>query len=134
MEIDITSLLSEDLFNFSHSAAEGGYNAARNTWNAALEDARTRRPPLLDTEEKLDAFRDWAGDFGAWDDDERNGWTPEECNALFLQFISGDVREAGADCLDELDWDQYPEDAESGRIPGHLYRTNEGRIFYSLSH
>lgn len=134
MEIDITSLLSDDLFAFSHSRAEGGDDAGRNTWHAALEDARTRRPPLLDTEEKLEAFRDWTKDFGAWGEDERNGWTPEECNALFLQFIAGDVREAGADCLEELDWDQHDADAQAGRISSYLFRADDGRIFYSLSH
>lgn len=132
MHIDITALLKEDLFRFSHSVAEGGDNAGRNTWNAALEDAKTRRPPLLDTPEKIEAFHDWVRDFGAWDDDEIAAWSEDENNALFLQFIAGDVREAGADDLGSLDWDEYQKDAEAGRAPSYLYKDESGRIFYDL--
>lgn len=134
MQIDISSLLEEDLFQFSHSAAEGGENAGRNTWNAALRDASTRRPPLLGTDEQLEAFRDWVADFGAWDAEEIAAWSAEEINALFLQFVSGDVREAGADDLGSLNWEEYQKDAEAGRVPSYLYKDGSGRIFYDLSH
>ena len=133
MQIDISALLEEDLFQFSHSAAEGGENAGRNTWNAALRDASTRRPPLLSTDEQLESFRAWVADFGAWDAEEIAAWSAEEINALFLQFISGDVREAGADDLGSLGWEEYQKNAEAGRVSSYLYRDESGRIFYDLS-
>jgi hypothetical protein len=96
MQIDITALSEADLFTFSHSAAEGGDDAGRNTWKAALEDASTRRPSLLSSPEAIESFKDWVKDFGAWSEDERNAWTDDECNALFLQWVAGDVRECPA--------------------------------------
>lgn len=146
MEINITSLLEEDMFPFSHSAAEGGQNAGRNTWKAALDGPR----PLLNSPEEFAAFRDHMRDFGAWDDEEIDGWSGNECQALFLQLIAGDCREcprklepwetpdpqrpARASSLAEIDWPEYEEQAEAGRISGNLFRTDSGEVFYSLSH
>lgn len=133
MEINITSLLSLDMFAFSHSRMEGGDNAGQNTWNAAKEHAASMHPPLLATGEAIDAFRDWVADFGAWTEDKIATWDATECNALFLQFIAGDVREAGADDLESLDWDEYENDCQSGRIAGNFFRSENGQIFYNLS-
>lgn len=132
MQIDITSLSAADLFTFSHSAAEGGEDAGRNTWKAALADASTRRPPLLATPEAIEAFKDWVKDSGGWTKDEIDAWTDEECNALFLQWVAGDVREAGYDSLEEIDWDEYESQASEGRISGNIYRAAVGRIYFSL--
>jgi len=128
MEINITSLLAQDMFPFSHSAAEGGQDAGRNTWNNALNGPR----PLLNTPEEFEAFRDHVGEFGAWEDEEIDGWTENECQALFLQIIAGDVREAGADSIDEIDWEQYEIDAEAGRNSSLLYRGGDGSVYYYL--
>lgn len=134
MQIDITSLSDIDLFTFSHSAAEGGQDAGRNTWTASLDDARTRRPPLLSTPEALEAFKAWTADFGAWSDEERGAWSDEECNALFLQWVAGDVRAAGYDSIDEIDWEEYESQAREGSISANIYRADDGRIYFSLSH
>jgi hypothetical protein len=134
MQIDITSLSEIDLFTFSHSRAEGGENAGQNTWKAALEDASTRRPPLLSSPEAIESFKDWVKSFGAWSEDERNSWTDEECNALFLQWVAGDVREAGYDSLEEIDWDEYEAQAREGNIPANIYHADDGRIYFSLQH
>lgn len=88
MEIDITSLLEQDQFPLSHSSAEGGQNAGRETWLASLTAAE--ETPLLDTPEKLEAMRDYALSSGGWDAEEIAAWTPQEVNALFLQWIAGD--------------------------------------------
>lgn len=89
MEINITSLLETDMFTFSHSIAESGdERAGKTTWNAALNGPR----PLLNTPEEFDEFRDWVGGFGAWDEEEIKGWSENECQALLLQVIAGDVR------------------------------------------
>ena len=139
MEIDITSLLDMDCFQLSHSRAEGGQDAGRNTWNASKAAAAEMRPPLLDTEEKLQAMRDFAESSGGWTADEIAEWSAEEVNALFLQWVAGDCREAGADSLDEIDWEEYREDCEAGRVAGRLYRGDiegheaYGRVFFSLS-
>jgi hypothetical protein len=131
MEINITSLLSEDVFNYSHSAFEGGDNAGRNTWNAAKE--RSQDEPLLTTPKQLDALRDYVKGFGAWTEEEIAAWDDNECNALFLQMVSGDIREAGADSLENIDWEDYKERAEAGNCSSNLFKTKQGEIFYSLS-
>jgi hypothetical protein len=92
MHINITSLLSLDMFPLSHSAAEGGQDAGRNTWKASQETAAGIKPPLLDTEEKLQAIRDFARSSGGWTREEIEAWPPEEINALFLQWVAGDTR------------------------------------------
>jgi hypothetical protein len=94
MEIEITALAENNLFPLSHSRAEGGENAGRNTWNASLEAAE--ETPLLDTPEKLEAMRDFARSSGGWDAEEIAAWTPQEINALFLQWIAGDCRQSPA--------------------------------------
>ena len=108
MEINITHLLETYLFPFSHSRAEGGENAGPNTWNAALNGPR----PLLNTPEEFEAFRDFAESTGGWDEEEVTSWDENECQALFLQFISGDVRECPA-ILEEIEFEE--------RWPGMWY-------------
>ena len=91
-EIEITSLLENDMFEFSHSVNEGGENAGTNTWNAALQGPR----PLLTTPEQFKAFRDFVKESGGWSKKEIAAWDENECQALFLQWIAGDTREAPA--------------------------------------
>jgi hypothetical protein len=94
MEIELTALADLDAFPLSHSRMEGGENAGRNTWQASLEAAD--ETSLLDTPDKLDAMRDFARASGGWGDEETAAWTPQEVNALFLQWIAGDVRQCPA--------------------------------------
>ena len=186
MEIDITSLLSVDQFERSHSRMEGGDNAGQNTWRASLDAAK--ETVLLDNEEKLDAMRDFARSSGGWTAEEIAAWSAEEINALFLQWVAGDCRqcpaiiegvefeerfpgywyfqtpkdkeegmedgphesrhdaykvasnevvgdcrEAGADSLDSIDWEEYRERCEAGQYAGSLYKSEDGRIYFSLS-
>lgn len=130
MEINLSSLLSTDMFQFSHSVAEGGSNAGRETWQAALAGPR----PLLDVE-GVAAFRSWVKDFGAWDAAEIAGWSVNECEALFLQFVAGDVREAGFDSLESMtpeDWAEYEAESTAGKVSGNLFRSDSGEVFFSL--
>lgn len=108
MEINITSLLETDMYDFSHSAAEGGENAGPNTWNAALNGPR----PLLQTEEEREAFHEFISETGAWSAEERAHWTDNEEDALFLQFIAGDVRECPA-ILDGVNFYEREEDGKA---------------------
>lgn len=127
MEIEITQLLEEDMFQFSHSRMEGGENAGENTWRAALDGPR----PLLTTPEQFSATRDYFGGFGAWTGEELNAMSENEIQALLLQFIAGDVREAGADSLDELDWEAYEADEN---LCHRLFRADDSRIYYSIGY
>ena len=138
MNIDITSLLEMDCFNLSHSAAEGGQDAGRNTWNASKAAAAEMQPPLLDTDEKLEAMRDFAKSSGGWTREEIAAWSADEINALFLQWIAGDVRECPAveggraESLDEIDWQEYEEQASAGQISSNLSKDDDGKIWFYL--
>jgi hypothetical protein len=137
MEIDITSLVNMDCFQLSHSTFEGGQDAGQETWKTSLYQAE--KTPLLDNPEKLEAMREFARSSGGWDAEEITNWTDQELNALFLQWIAGECREAGADSLNEIDWEDYRIECEAGRLAGRLYRGNipghelYGRLFFSLS-
>ena len=147
MEIDITSLLEMDAFNLSHSRMEGGDNAGINTWNASKEQAK--ETPLLDTEEKLQAMREFVKESGGWDEEEIAEWDSNELNALFLQWVAGDVRQlpaleqaydeddsrfSTADSLEEIDWVKAEEMQAEGQAPSNLFRADDGRIFFYLGH
>mgnify|MGYP000848908751 FL=1 len=129
MQIDITSLAQTDAFQYSASAAEMGQNAGQITWRNNLNDA----PALLDTEEKKEAFRDFVREFGAWEEEEITAWDYQEMNALFHQFVMGDIREAGADALEDIDWSEYRERAEAGQCSSRLWRDESGEYSYNLS-
>lgn len=127
MEIDITHLADTDVFQFSHSAMEGGENAGPNTWNAALAGPLVNTAP---TPEYWQAVRDWLAEFGAWSTDDIAAMDDTALNALLLQLIAGDIREAGADSLEEIDWEVYEAD-DNNR--GSLYRADNGAFYYSIS-
>lgn len=131
MEIDITAFVENaDPFDYSHSIAEGGENAGKETWAAALTEGASS--PLLTTPEQLEALRKYVKDFGAWSDEEIAAWSDAECNALFIQLISGDLREAHLDGeLTEDAWADYE------RRAGNIFRVKgeaEHRVYYSLTH
>lgn len=138
MEVDITDFITnENAYDYSGSRAERGDNAAQQTWGNAMVEAA--RKPMLTTEEQLQALRDHvqAMGFGA----EVQTYPADQCNALFIQLISGDMREAGMDDSfpDEFDWKAYEERQSEGHISGNIFRCDIpghesfGRIFYQLS-
>ena len=132
MEIDITSFFENaEPWKFSHSIAEGGPSAGSDTWRAALSEAA--EAPLLKTPEALDALRGWARSSGGWEKDEIDAWGADECNALFIQLVSGDMREAGIDeqAIENVDWAAYEKFCENQG--GAIYRGDDGRIYYQLS-
>lgn len=138
MEIDITHIVRDvDTWPLSGSVATHGLNAGPMTWAASV--AQAKDTPLLDTPEKLDALRDWAEGFGAWSREEIAAWSDDECNALLLQYIAGDMREMGMDGVDMSDddeaaryWRETDEDRENGRIPSNIYPGDDGRIYFYL--
>jgi hypothetical protein len=132
MQINITRFFNEaPVFDFSHSQMEGGPNAGPETWNNAKDAAA--ESPLLTTPEQLDALREYVKGFGAWDDEEIAAWSDNEVNALFIQLLSGDMREAGLDNEpDEDAWKEYESRAEAGQCQSNIYKGDDGEIYYSL--
>jgi hypothetical protein len=131
MEIDITQFFADaDPFEFSASRAERGQNAGPETWANALEEAKGA--PMLKTEDELAAFRSYVEDFGAWSTEEIVAWSPTECNALFVQMVSGDIREADLD-QEKPDWIAYETGVAAGRYAGNLFVGDDDHIYYSLA-
>lgn len=69
--------------------------------------------------------------FLSWDDVEIAKWTSRECNALLLQLIAGDIREAGVDTKNP-NWNKYQVDSEAGIIHGNMYRGDDGQVYYYI--
>lgn len=134
MQINITKFFKEsEPMNYSASVAEFGDNAGRITWNNANNAASEWN--MLDDDDKRQAFREHVKGFGAWDDDEIASWSDTELNALFIQFVSGDMREAGLDDdhFDDIDWQAYEEGAHDGLYSGNIFKCDDGEIYYHLS-
>ena len=139
MEIDITDLFNAlaetNLMLFSASVAEMGEDAGSHTWANCMDRADPEQDdyiPLLDDEDKVQALRDHCRGFGAWDKEVIDAWTKQECEALFIQLIVGDMREAHLDPEDP-DWEAYEKSCETqgGRLFGGPMST-DGRVYYSL--
>ncbi len=130
MEIDITEFFnSAEPYEFSASRAERGPNAGPETWRNALEEGE--RAPLLTTPDQLDALRDHMRGYGAWDREEIDAWSPAKCNAMFIQLISGDMREAGIDGLrvEDVDLAEYEKFCEN---QGGSLTISSDRAYYYL--
>lgn len=134
MEICINCLINDvDPFELSSSVAERGKNAGRETWQNSLDAAKRKR--VLKPDQRQNA-RDYFADFGAWDDDEINGWTHKELDALVLQYAAGDLRELQSLCAGDgpgdIDWTKAERLAERGTVSGNLF-VHRGRLYISLS-
>ena len=130
MEIDITTLAEMNAFDLSHSIAEGGENAAHNTWENSKAEAE--RNPILNTPEKLAAMREFAASSGGWTREEIAEWPDSEVNALFLQWIAGDCRELGADSIEDIDWEEAEEMQSAGKAASNLFRGDDGKVYFYL--
>ena len=130
MQIDITECFNACApRDYSASIAEIGADAGAHTWRAACDDAPDW--PMLDSPGKLQAMRDYVRGFGAWDDAEIAGMPDLHLQALFLQFIAGDMREAGLEAR-PVDWQARQTRAESGSIPARIYPGDDGRVYFYL--
>lgn len=134
MEINITQFFNEaDAYEYSASRFERGENAGQVTWSNANEKANEE--PMLTSPDELQAMRDWAKASGGWNKEEIAEWSDAELNALFVQLISGDMREIENLCTTdegETDWIEYERLANQGTISGCLYRGDSGEIYYYL--
>lgn len=113
MELNITRPFgAAGMIDYSASAAEIVQDAGAVTWKAACDDSAEYM--MLDTEEKRVAFREHVAGFGAWEPEEVTRWSDAELNALLLQMIAGDVREAKLDRdSDSRDWKRYQRRAQT---------------------
>lgn len=130
MEINITGIFYTGRAHlYSASAAELGEDAGKITWANALAYSNKHR--MLDTEDELEAFRAFVKDTGGWTQEEISHWTNHELNALFVQFVAGDIREAGLE-TPFPDWEQYQEDAEAGRVSSRIFKSEDNQVFYNI--
>lgn len=127
--IDLTPMLNHFAPSFSASVAEIGEGAGRITWGNAINNG----PQLLVSKDQRAAFREYLGTFGAWDRDEIDAFSDAELNALLVQRVAGDIREAGADSLADLDNDDLDEIYRSSGVPGLLFQSDSGAWFYCIS-
>lgn len=130
-------LLITEFFNnacprdYAASVAEIGADAGKSTWRAACEDSSDY--PLLDDDDKRAEFREFVLSSGGWSKEEVQEWTDTELNALCLQWIAGDVRQAGLSAdSDADDWAQYVESAEQCRCSGNLFKADDGQIYFYI--
>ena len=132
MQIDVTDFVrNANHRTISGSIAELGDCAARITWANAKKESHLY--PFL-SDDNREEFEKWLRGFGAWAAGETAEWSLPECNALLLQFISGDVRELKAlgvdltgDVIDVTSWETL---IEACNAPGRLYPAADGRIYY----
>lgn len=130
MEINITDFFCTGQAHlYSASVAELGENAGKLTWLNALGYANKHR--MLDTEDQLEAFRAFVKDTGGWTQEEISHWTNQELNALFVQFVAGDMREARLD-TPLPDWEQYEIDAMEGRVSSRFFKSEDNQVFYGI--
>jgi hypothetical protein len=136
MQIDITNLVSResfDVWQLSNSVANLGDNAGKITWNNSLNAAK-EMPQPLDTEEKQKAFRKFVREYSS----ELEGDCKDnvELNALFIQWVAGDIREAFgydlAEDFNEWNWDEYEIDSEKGHVSSNLYK-QDGKLYFDLN-
>lgn len=134
MEINITSFFNAGANpkDYSASCAELGDNAGSITWQNALSDADMPEYQFINTEEKRKAFARYVCELGFSEDAFK--FSPLQLNALFIQLISGDLRETCAydDAARTMDWEQYEIDCKAGQWSGNLFRATDGQIYYQF--
>lgn len=132
MELNITRFVTEaSPMDYSASPAELGQDAGRITWGNAIEDSADFM--LLDSAEKLQAMRDHLRGFGAWDDDEIAAFSDTDLNALLIQCISGDLRDAGlSGAPTDAEWLEYEAGSSEGLYSSRIGRGDDGQVWYYL--
>lgn len=130
MELVITKFFNEAApRDYAASVAEIGANAGADTWAAACEDAPDYN--ILDTEEKREAYRQHIRGYGAWNAAEIAAMNDTELNALLMQDISWEIREAGLDT--GTTWEQYWSDSEAGQVQGRIFEAN-GEVYFTVGY
>ena len=120
MEINITKYVNyppnQPIYG---SMANLGTDAATMTFNNAKEYASGC--DLLDTPEKVAAFKKHIDGYGAWDKDEVESWSHDELVALLCQCIEADIQDFGP--IDESR-DTNPDEG------GYCFRGSDGEYYF----
>jgi len=133
MEIDITDFVrTAETHELSASVAELGRDAGKITWRNALQEAATTQ--LIDAAHRAE-FVTWVDEFGA--DWSIAAWSLDECNALLLQFIAGDLNTLESLCYSDddefgIDWTEVEKLSEAGTIGGNIYKGDDGRVYFYM--
>ena len=135
MEIDITDfVLNAETHNFSASRMELGDDAGKITWSNAVNEASSTQ---FISEVTRPEFESWIKEFGAWSRDEIKAWSLAECNALLIQYISGDLNELESLCYSDKDkyqinWRKAEKLSDEGTIGGSIFKEDDGRIYFYM--
>lgn len=130
MELEITPMFEAmNPRELSASQAELGANAGAITWGNSLEAGKEFAP--LKTDDAREAFRVWVRGSGGWSTEEIAAWSDDELNALFVQWIAGDMRDGRLDG-EEPDWQAYEARAEAGNCASNIYRGDDGRVYFYI--
>jgi hypothetical protein len=129
IELDVTHMVddADDMPMLSGSIAELGDDAGRIAWRNSCEYAAKR--PLI-TPDQYDDARDYFREFGAWTREEIDAWTPEEIQGLVVQEVAARIRD-----MEHYDsYEEYEVAAQAGRCSGAVYRGDDGRFYFLMSH
>ncbi len=130
MDLNITHFFQTAApMDYSASRAEIGDNAGPDTWRAACDDSEDYM--ILDDTKKRMAFRSFVAQSGGWTDDEIVAWNSVELNALCIQWIAGDIREAGIDTQNP-DWEEYETGSNAGQYAGRISRGDNGQVYFYI--
>lgn len=120
MQIDINKLKEVDLWPLAGNELTHGKNAGDTTFKACLS-----APLILDTPDKIFSAKIFLQEFGAWPDIDT--WPDVEVNALIVQFVASDLRDAGY--CDILDLTGEPKKD----LPERISRAGKAKYYYDLS-
>ena len=128
MEIVITSYFQTDAHSFYGSVATHGQNVGVNTWTNALATVNSMAPPLLDTMDKIIEFHNMVESAGF---EFEGGYCGVMYNALFLQWIAGDIQECEhlENDLEDCDWAAHELDENA---LGSIFKSYDGEVYYYL--
>lgn len=138
MEINITKFFQQaSARDYSASMMELGRDAAKITWNHALEDS-AEEYVFLTTKEQVLAFHAYLQSTG-FEPESIAGLSKEdtkkaliELRALFLQTIAAEIRASDLDTSNP-DWLEYYEDCVQGRCSGNLFCADDGEIYFTFA-
>lgn len=133
MELNITTFWhAAGFIDYSASAAEIGQNAGRITWDQSIEDSPQFM--ILDNPDKLSAFQNFVQSSGGWTIEEIKAYSDVELNALCLQWISGDAREAfpGARSAEDIGPEQWAEYEANENFCHRLFLGMDGAVYFNV--
>jgi phosphoglucomutase len=129
MELDITAIIEDiDPCYYSASCAELGVNAGQITWSNALD--KVEETNILSTDKQRQACRAYFREFGAWSQEKIQSWSNQELDALLLQYISENLREA--ELYGGIDTKAYAEAVEQGRCSGNIFKGTDDNYYIYL--